>query len=351
MMAIVIFIDMDYFFAACEELRHDEFKSMPLAVGTAKEGEKYKGIIQTCNYIARKFGIKSGMPTTNAYKLCPNLVYLESDDKYYSGISNKIMQLLHSYNRKVEQMSIDEAAMEIIGLSYDDSHILGMEIKNKIKNEIGLTCTIGISFGPTFAKMACDASKPNGFMIIKEDDIHNFLRNKKISKLPGIGPKTEQRMIELGIETIEDLAKYNPISLSEKFGSIGLELHALANGIDNKIISDKNNRLSIGRERTLNIDTSDIKEISKMIDILSNEVYTEILEGNYWFKGIGVKVKYSNFNIVTRNKHFNNNMSSLNIIKDTAIALITPLIKKDIKIRKVGVKVFAINKIGGQKKL
>ncbi len=350
-MTIVIFIDMDYFFAACEELRHQELKGIPLAVGTAKESEKYRGVIQTCNYVARKFGVRSGMPTTNAYRLCPNLAYLESDDKYYSDISNKIMQLLRSYNRKIEQMSVDEAAMEVIELNYDESYLLGMEIKNKIKNEIGLTCTIGISFGPTFAKMATDASKPDGLMIIKEEDIHNFLKDKKISKLPGIGPKTEQRMMELGIKTIDNLAKYNPILLSEKFGYVGLELHALANGIDNKKISDKNDRLSIGRERTLNVDTSDINELSKMIDILSNEVYNEILDGNYWFKGIGIKVKYSDFNFVTRNKHFNNNIDSLNTIKSTAVALIKPLIKNDVKIRKIGVRVFAINKIGGQKKL
>jgi nucleotidyltransferase/DNA polymerase involved in DNA repair len=324
---------------------------MPLAVGTSKESEKYRGVIQTCNYIARKFGVRSGMPTTNAYKLCPNLIYLESDDKYYSDISNKIMRLLHNYNRKIEQMSVDEAAMEVIGLNYDESYALGMEIKNNIKNEVGLTCTIGISFGPVFAKMACDASKPDGFMIIKEGEIRDFLKDKKISKLPGIGPKTELRMIELGIKTIGDLATYNPISLSKKFGSIGLRLHELANGIDNEKISDKNDRLSIGRERTLNVDTFDINELSKMIDILSAEVYKEVLDNNYWFKGIGIKVKYSDFNIVTRNKHFENNMDSLDSIKNTATTLIKPLIKKDIKIRKIGVKVFDINKIGGQKKL
>jgi len=347
---VVVHIDMDYFFGACEELRHPEMKGKPLIVGTSLEKDKMRGVVQTANYEARKYGVRSGMPTMQAYKLCKDLIYIHEDYDYYDSISKKIAVLLASYHRPMEQMSIDEFGVDFGKEGYHEAELIAREIKERINKEIGIPCTVGISYSKVFAKMACDSAKPNGFKVLKEEDVKSFLNEKDVGKLPGIGVKTGERLKEMGINTIGALAKANPLVLIEKFGSFGKEMFELANGIDRSRIVEKYDVLSIGRESTLDEPTTDFEKIKKKLLELTKEVKAEIDRGGYTFKTVSVKARYNDFTESIRNRSMAHYSNSEELIFNTACSLIDELIG-DKKIRKVGVRVSSLSGGLGQRKL
>lgn len=349
-MVLVLFIDMDYFFAACEELRHPELKTKPLVVGTATIARKERGVVQTCNYEARKYGIHSAMATMQALKLKPDLVYLESDDDYYSDMSQNVMALLKSYRFSTEVISIDEAALDICDKSYDEAERLAKEIKGRINKELGLPCTLGVSVGKIYAKMVCDSSKPNGIGMLREGEIKQFLRDKEIGKLLGVGRKTEERLNAMGITKIGELAKMDPNVLLEMFGEFGKELFLLANGIDNSKVVESYSVLSVGRERTLERETRDLREIEYMLDALSKEVVTELKKQGLWFKGVSVKARYSDYTERIKNRKLNNYTDSLDVLQKLSGQLIKELVK-DKDVRKVGVRTYMLETRKGQRSI
>lgn len=347
---MVLFLDMDYFFAACEEVRHPEFKAKPLVVGTASAEKKERGVVQTCNYEAREFGIHSAMATAQALKLKPDLVYLASDEKYYEETSDKVMKLLRSYGFVTEIISIDEAALALGEVGYTDAEALAKEIKYKINIEFGLPCTIGISVGKIYAKMVCDSSKPDGLGLLKETDIKSFLKDKKIEALLGVGRKTAEKLNSMGIKTIGELSKTDPNILVEKFGSFGKELFLLANGMDESKVEENYNVLSIGRERTLEKETKNLDLIDQMLKELSEEVMSEIKRQGLWFKGISVKARYFDFTERIKNKRLNNYTDSFDTLYETATHLIRDLVA-DKNVRKVGVRTYILSQKRGQKSI
>lgn len=349
-MGLVLFLDMDYFYAACEELRHPELKGRAFVVGTASIAKKERGVVQTCNYEARKFGIHSAMATMQALKLKPDLVYLESDDRYYEETSEKVMKLLKGYGLKTEIVSVDEAALDLGKMDYIEADALGNEVKGRINRELGLPCTVGVSVGKIYAKMACDSAKPNGMLLLKEDGIKPFLKDKDITALLGVGRKTAERLNAMGIKTIAELSKADPNVLVENFGEFGKELFLLANGKDDSKVEENYNALSIGRERTLERETKDIDEIDRMLEDLSKEVIREITKEGLWFKGISAKARYSDFTERVKNRKLNNYTDSFDTLYSTAVQLIRELVKEK-KVRKVGVRTYLLAQKKGQKSI
>ncbi|MEM3841342.1 MAG: DNA polymerase IV, partial [Candidatus Micrarchaeaceae archaeon] len=292
---LVIYVDMDSFFASCELLRHKEYVGLPLIIGTSEESNKERGVVQTCTYEARKFGIKSGMPIVYAYKLCPDLIYIASDENYYEEVSGKVFEILRSYGRAVEQYSIDEAALDADGLDYEAALGLGREIKKRILQEIGLKCTIGIAHGKYIAKMVCESAKPDGLMLLKKEEMAQFLAGKMVEDIPGVGPKTAERLHSLHINTVGDIAKADPQLLSKAIGSFGYELHYISIGDDRSKVVGSYKAVSISRERTLDSNTVDLEKIYKMSEKLADEVFVEVKKRGVLFKGIGIKVRYADF--------------------------------------------------------
>ncbi|MGI0100256.1 MAG: DNA polymerase IV [Candidatus Micrarchaeaceae archaeon] len=341
---------MDYFFAACEELKHPKLKSKAFVVGTATIAKKERGVVQTCNYKAREFGIRSAMPVSQALKLKPDLVYLESDDAYYEDMSSRVMALLKGYGMPTEVISIDEAAIDIGNMPYDDAGSMASAIKKRINSDIGLPCTIGISTGKVYAKMICDSSKPNGIGLLKGDDISGFLKDKKIGSLLGVGRKTEEKLNAMGIDTIGKLSKADPNVLVEKFGKHGKELYILANGTDLSKVSESYEVLSVGRERTLESETDNADSIVRMLGELSKEVIAEVKKKNLWFKGVSVKARYSDFTERIKNRKLNNYTNSIDTLNSTAMQLAKELIDYR-KIRKIGVRVYIVESRKGQRSI
>ena len=275
-MPLVLFVDMDYFFAACEELRHPELKGRPFVVGSAPMKSRDRGVVETCNYETRKLGVHSAMPYSQALKLVPGLIYLESDDRYYMDISGKVMKVLKDYGFRTEIISIDEAALDIGEMGYEKAEKLAKGVKDNINKNIGLPCTIGISIGKVYAKMACDTAKPDGIGVLKKDDLKDFLRDRKVGALLGVGRKTAEKLESMKVRTIGELSKMDPNVLIDSFGSFGKELFLLANGIDESKIEDRYDVLSIGREVTLDRYTNDVGRIAEVLKGLTKDTIEEV---------------------------------------------------------------------------
>ena len=349
--SLVLYVDMDSFFASCELLRHKEYIGKPLVIGTSDEQNKERGVVQTCTYEARKFGIKSGIPTAQAYKLCPDLIYLASDEKYYEEMSGKLFGILRSYGRAVEQYSIDEAAVDIEGMGYDDALALGAEIKKRVLDNLGLKCTIGIASGKYVAKMVCESAKPDGLKLLEDGETAVFLSDKAIEEIPGVGPRTAERLHSIGIDTIGKLAKANVQTLIRSVGSFGSELHFIAIGKDRSRVYESSEALSISRERTLMSNTTDMEDVYAMADKLTGEVYAEVEQKKVFFKGVGIKVRYDDFSYITRSMLLKNYSSSREQIARLAKLLFERNIDRKKPVRKIGIKVYSLSKITGQRSL
>ncbi len=347
---LILYVDMDYFFAACEEARHPELRGKPLITGTSPEETKFRGVVEAANYEARKFGIHSAMPTSMAYRLKPDIKYIYSDEPYYESISAKIMEMLSGYGFRMEVDSIDEAAMELDVADYPDALKLAKEIKQKIKQNFDLPCTIGVSTGKIFAKIVCDSAKPNGIRVLEEKDIQDFLKDKDIEKIPGVGRKTAEKLATLKIKKIGDLAKADPMMLIDSVGSFGRELFLIANGTDESTVEENVSVVSIGRERTLENNATKMNDIDSMLNNLTDEVISEVKKQKLMFKTIGVKARYADFTDRIKSKSFNTYSDSKDLVLSTARTLLGGLIGEK-PVRKIGVRVSSLISVKGQRNL
>ncbi len=348
----VLLVDMDYFYAACEELRRSDLKGKAVIVGADPKGGKGRGVVMTCNYLARKQGIKSAMPISIAYRINPDAAYLPADFPYYEEMSAKVMHVLRGFSEKVEQVSIDEAYVELTGAvgSLDEAAEYAERIKGKVRAETGLSCSVGVSFNKLMAKMASDAAKPDGIKLVRESEVSSFMGNMPLDKLYSVGDKTKARLESMNIKSIGGLAKANKMALLSEFGSIGIELRNYANGIDESALVENYEAKSIGRESTFEHDTSDQKEIEQELMKLSKEVAAEALKAGFAFKNITVKIRYSDFSEHLHSRGIKPS-SGAEAIYSTARLLYLDSFERGRKLRKIGVRASGLMKYSGQSRL
>lgn len=337
---IIMHVDMDHFFSAVEEREHPEYKGKPVVVGADPKEGKGRGVVSTCNYEARKFGIRSGMPISKAWKLCPQAVYLPVNYKLYSQVSSNIMTILRRYADKFEQMGFDEAFLDISSKgSFEEAKKLAQEIKKEIYEKEGLTCSVGVGPNKLVAKIASEFQKPDGLTIVSEEDVKRFLWSLPIDKLWGVGKKTERKLHEMKIKTVDDLANYDPSQLIEKFGEVlGTQFHLMAHGIDKSEVIEEWEAKSISREFTFEEDTSDPALIYKTLDKLCEQVYNDLQNSRFHFKTVSIKIRYSNFETHMRSKTLPFLTNRLKDIQKTCHELIDTFLQSDRKIRLVGAK-------------
>jgi len=350
---IIFHLDMDHFFTAVEENRHPEYKGKPVVVGADPREGKGRGVVSTANYEARKFGVKSGMPISRAWKLCPEGVYLPVNMGLYVEVSTEIMNVLRGYTDKFEQWGIDEAFLDVTlrVRDYSEAEALARQIKKHILEQTGLTCSIGISYNKLVAKIASDFQKPDGVTVVREEDAETFLNRLPVRKLLGVGKKTGQILENMGVKTISDLAKYDPAALVDHFGVMGTAMYLMAHGIDNSEVEERNGISSIGRDTTFQEDTNDFRYVLHALDELAEEVYNDIQEQQLYFKTVTIRIRYENFETHTHGKTLPFITDRLQHLKKNARELIQPYLRADRKIRLIGVR--ASNFISGvkQKKL
>ena len=337
---IIFHLDMDHFFTAVEQRNHPELEGKPVVVGADPKEGKSRGVVSTCNYEARKFGLRSGMPISKAWKLCPQAVYLPLNYELYTLVSNEIMNILRKYADKFEQWGIDEAFLDVTSKvkDYAEAETLTKQIKKEIYERERLTCSIGVGPNKLVAKTASDAQKPDGLTMIKEEEVEKFLAPLPVRKLLWVGRKTEQRLKTFGIETIGDLARYDPAVLAESFGVAGNQLYLMANGIDRSEVQERGEIKSISRDVTFQEDTGDSEFIQATLDRLSEEVFNDAQRQQVYFKTVTIRIRYENFETHTRSKTLPFITNRLQDLKKTARELVQAYLRHERKVRLVGVR-------------
>lgn len=353
-MRIILHVDMDSFFSAVEVRENPELKGLPVIVGgrIQIEGEKVieesdrklRGVVSTCSYEAREYGIHSAMALSQAYKLCPDAKFIPVNMPLYKKVSTELMSILKTYADKLEQVSIDEAFLDVSTKvrDWNDARQYAQRIKKEIQEKEGLTCSIGIAPNKTIAKIASDFVKPDGMTVVEQEHAREFLALLPVKKIPGVGPKTEQILKQMGIETINQLASCDVQKLVAQFGKYGWRLHQAAKGIDESEVEEGWERKSLSRETTLDEHTRDRELIYRCIDELAEKVHKKLLEEGFVFKTVAIKVKFDDFTIHTRAQTFKSFHSDLNTLSKTAKELVGVFIGekgKGRQIRLIGVRV------------
>jgi DNA polymerase IV (DinB-like DNA polymerase) len=292
------------FFLSVEVREHPELKGKPVVVGADPKEGIGRGVVSSASYEARKYGVRSALPISRAWKLCPNCVYLRPHFDLYIKASNSIMKILKNHADRFEQGGIDEAYLDISGRvkDFDEAGEFAKKLMEEIQDKEKLTCSIGVAPNKMVAKIASDYKKPYGLTVVKEDDVKGFLFPLKVRKIPGVGPKTDRRLKELKIETVSDLATLNPEAMTRQFGVWGARLHEYANGIDFSEVVEGYETKSIGREVTFEQDIDDEERILNVLDELAEDVHKEVIDSGLQFKTITIKVRYQHFDTHTRAK-------------------------------------------------
>lgn len=351
-MKAIMLIDMDYFYVACEELRNREVSEKPTIVGSDPKQGEGRGVVMTCNYLARKFGIRSGMPISTAYRLKPDALYLPMNYEYYEAISKRIMDRIRAFAARFEQVSVDEAFIDASDKvkASGDAQTYARAIQKDILDFVGIKCSIGVGPNKLIAKMACERAKPNGVKIVEETKVKAFLSESRIEDLYGIGAKTAERLKKLGYGTVDLLAQADNMVLANEFGtSFGAELKAFANGTDDREIIENYGIKSISREITFIKDTDSDAQIKDAIVQLSNEAIKDVEKNQVSFKTITLKLRYFDFTEHLHSKSVKTTNSVETVIK-AAVELYVENVDRSKKVRKIGVRVSGLVNYKGQKR-
>ncbi|MGA2681401.1 MAG: DNA polymerase IV [Candidatus Bathyarchaeia archaeon] len=303
---VVMLVDFDYFFAQCEELRNPTLKDKPVVVGVYSGRTEESGAVSTSNYIARKYAVKSGMPLFMAKRKLEGTtaVFLPVDHEYYEQISNRIMQILKTYATSLEQVSIDEAYLDVteqVQGSFDRAKEYAQIIKDEVKSKVGISFSIGVGTNKLVAKIACDSQKPDGLTVVRPEEAKIFLAPLAVDRILGVGKKTSAVMESLGIKTVGDLAIFDVQRLVAIWGKIlGVYFHNAANAIDNEPVHEQGEAESISRIGTLKQDSRDLAFILQKTAELTEDVAKDVAVRNLSFRQVAIYVVLTDLSSKTR---------------------------------------------------
>jgi DNA polymerase IV (DinB-like DNA polymerase) len=347
-------VDLDHFFSAIEEREHPEFQGNPVVVGADPKKGKGRGVVKTCNYEARGFGIHSGMPISKAWQLCPRAIYVRADYPLYREVSKSLMAILRKYSSKLQSWGSDEAFLDVSSQAddFEAATQLAVSLKHAILWHERLTCSVGIAPNKLVAKIASDFRKPDGLTVVPEDTVETFLAPLPVRKMVWIGRKTEHKLHKLGIITIGDLAEFDVSVLVETFGVMGRRFHQWAHGIyASEVGNRKGTRKSIGHESTFQVNTDDQAFVLTRLDEICRRIHERTTKYGLFFKTIEVKIRFGDFQTVTHGKTLHFSTNRLHELRKTVRALIQNRVAANRKIRLVGVRVSNLRSDKGQERL
>jgi DNA polymerase-4 len=303
---------MDAFFASVEQLDNPELRGKPVAVG----GSGARHVVAAASYEARKFGVRSAMPSVTAKKLCPDLIFVKHRFERYNELSDRVLEILLEYTDVVEPLSIDEAFLDVTvdKKNIGSATLIAKEIKKEIKERTGLTASAGISFNKFLAKIASEMKKPDGLFVIKPSDAESFIDNLSVEKFFGIGKVTAEKMHKLGIHNGSDLKKWELQDLIRNFGKVGKFYYDIVRGIDDRPVEQESERKSIGTELTYDKDLATSFEIIAELYKVEKELIDRLEHAGTTGKTITLKIKFSDFTQITRSRtlhHYIRNFETL----------------------------------------
>ncbi|MFT4516649.1 MAG: DNA polymerase-4 [Gammaproteobacteria bacterium] len=333
----IIHVDMDSFYASVEIKERPELKFKPVAVAGSSEN---RGVVTTCNYIARKFGIRSAMPSVIAKRLCPEIIFLPVNMEKYRAISKETHKIYKCYTKIIEPISLDEAYLDVTDSEYcqGDPEEMARQIRQKIFEDLGITASAGISSNKFLAKIASDWNKPNGQFSIPDKDIQNFILKVNIRKIYGVGEKTEIVLNKHRIQTCSDLQKLSKESLIKLLGKYGCTLYSLSRGIDNRLVEDDKISKSLSVEDTYVKDLTNYdqaaNELNKLYLELKKRLGKEIHKDRL-IKSCFIKVKFNDFKLITMqtSNQKTDHLVYLNLLEKTLLTN-----KKSIRLLGIGVQ-------------
>lgn len=298
----ILHVDMDAFFAQVEVLDHPEYAGKPVIVG-ARPGER--GVVSTCSYEARRYGVRSAMPIAQAVKLCPHAVFLTPRMARYEQVAARIRAVLDTFSPLVEPVSIDEAFLDMTGCEhfYPGAREMGLEVKQAIRRATGLTASVGIAPNKFLAKLASDREKPDGLVVLPLDEVDRFLLPLPVRSLWGVGPKTAERLERRGIRTVADVRARGLAALCELLGkAAGEHVFALAHGRDGRPVVTESETKSLGRETTFDQDIPDGPELRAHLARLVASVGRRLRQHGLYARTVTVKIRYPDFETHTKSK-------------------------------------------------
>ena len=348
---IVMLVDLDYFYAQCEERRNPSIKGKPVVVCVYSGRTEDSGAVSTANYVARKYGVKSGIPISLAKKKLEGLgaVFLPVDHGFYREISDKIMEILRGYADRFEQVSVDEAYLDVTQKTegiYQEAEELASTIKDDIFTQQKLTCSVGVGPNKLVAKVAANAQKPDGLTVVKPDDVKRFLSPLPVRRLVGVGKKTEKKLEALDVRTVGQLARFDVQRLIDVFGKkLGTYFHNAALGIDDEPVQERSEPESLSRIATLKENTRDLTAILDEAYRLCDSVHAKLLQRQLVYRSVSIFVVAGDLSVHSRSKTFENPTSDLQLFRDSVKELFEKFFSEsDVDARRVGVKVSNLNK-------
>ena len=335
----ILHVDMDAFYASVEQRDHASLRGKPVVVGADPKEGKGRGIVATCSYEAREFGIHSAQPISQAWRLCPQGVYLRPDMGKYARVSGRIMSVLLEFTDLVEQVSIDEAFLDVTGSRrlFGSGEVIAQRIKARIYGDQRLTASVGVAGNKFVAKIASDLEKPDGLVMVAPGQEKGFLRPLPVSRLWGVGPKTESSLLKMGIERIGQLAEMNRDSMMRRLGKGGEHLWHLAQGIDDRPVSPEEGYKSIGHETTFERDTADAGVLHDTLLELTEKVAQRLRANRVRGRTITLKFREADFTTCTRRETVENPADTAGRIFPVVFRLMRSLIRKGKLVRLIGV--------------
>ncbi|MBD3229841.1 MAG: DNA polymerase IV [Candidatus Lokiarchaeota archaeon] len=344
---VIFHVDMDAFYASVEIRENSDLENKPVVVGVGPNVEKFKGVVSTASYKAREYGIKAGIPLIQAYNKCKDIVIMPARISYYKEVSNNIMEILKKYSDKFQQISIDEAYLDVSKRieDYDSIENLVNKIKEEILNNEGLTCSIGVGPNKSIAKIASGFKKPSGVTIINSDKIRKFLDPLPVKTIPGVGKKTKKLLAKRGIEKIKDLIKLSKSDLISLLGKAGGKIYDIAIGRESSEVKPRGPRKSLGFIRSFESSTDDIKKIKEKIKELSKSIIKKIQADDFQFRTMSIIIRFDDFSVITRSNSLTHHTNDYKVLIKNVIDLFDKVYDNEKrKIKRIGVRVSNLTK-------
>jgi DNA polymerase-4 len=333
----IIHIDMDAFFASVEQLDNPELRGKPVAVGGSGE----RSVVAAASYEARKFGVRSAMPSVVAKRLCPDLIFVKHNFERYNEISASVFEIFKEYTDIIEPLSIDEAFLDVTidKKGIGSATVIAGMIRNEIKLKTGLTASAGVSVNKFLAKIASDINKPDGLYLIRPEEAERFIEELPVDKFYGIGKVTARKMHKLGIHKGSDLKKLDQVSLIRNFGKAGIFFYDIARGKDDRPVDTDTERKSVGTELTYEKDLTTPFEIIAELYKLEKELMERLEHTGAYGRTITLKVKFSDFRQITRGKTLQSYVRDFETLHREVSSIRKSLKLEGSKIRLLGVTI------------
>jgi DNA polymerase-4 len=328
---------MDAFFASVEQLDNPELRGKPVAVGGSGE----RSVVAAASYEARKFGVRSAMPSVIAKRLCPSLIFVKHNFARYTEVSATIHEIFREFTDLIEPLSIDEAFLDVTEdkKSIGSATLIARKIRKEIKSRTGLTASAGVSVNKFLAKIASDINKPDGLFLIKPEDAEKFIEGLSVEKFYGIGKVTAQKMHKLGIHTGADLKNWDLVSLVRNFGKAGVFFYDIVRGIDERPVEPDQERKSVGTELTYEKDLITRFEIIAELYKLEKELMERLEHSETTGRTITMKVKFSDFRQITRSKTLQNYIRDFEMLHKEVSEIRKSLKLEGCRIRLLGLSI------------